>query len=589
MLPAADSHAIGGSVVGAAIPNGCGDEVFHVSPSAANTKTDSTTIYARTRTIADLRVRYGEEENADTAWTVTGTTTTTANALTQITLPSLTQNTRYYYRVDCRLPASGGQTPPWRSLPLQTFKTLGTAGTPRTFTDVVTADPHWVPALGDFFNCRNPGTKLTFALAVGDPWGEMTAANRLGLEKAQIAMSEIGSIRPVNYFDLGDFYHTHRAKDDCFENNLPLYTQPWSTNNDDYWADTNALADIRMQFALDQIKPARAQSTFWLVRGNHDNSWGPNVTALAATSSTASCGHSINDSAISIARQDTNLPNHNNAYPALAQGATSGGANYDEKAAFYAFNQAQVTYIAVNEYHYACENPGASGNTVSCASLGLPDDVDDWTIGAIQRAWLDNMDAGNPSSLELGDVVVVMSHHPFGGHTNGTPGVSGNCYFYGRAHPYATTTGQAGDDWLGEEEWLHDKMKTWAASGKTVIRLYGHDHRFGFLGTRENVHYFVLGQPGNDGSNWTGGTVSGFSHDYMVDFDVAPTDTVLDWEVSTSDYYAPKEGDEDFWGFLTLNYDAAAATSVNLKWHTWYGSDAWVYQLTPTSVTRISP
>lgn len=580
LLSSPPVFAVGGSVAGLALPNSCGDEVFSVMPSAANTKTNTTRIYARTRVVADMQVRYSTFVNGP--WTTRPAQTTTANALTVFDLPSLTPDTRYYYRVDCRLPAAGGTTPPWQSLPLQTFKTLGTAGTPKTFTDVVTADPHWVPALKDYFNCRADGTNLTPALSRGDDWNETSRANREPREKAQRSMIQIGNLHPTNYFDLGDFYHTHSSggSNDCVESNVALGSGP---------AAVASTVQSRIQFALSEIYPARAQSTFWLVRGNHDNSWGPNVNLSSSASSNATCNHNNADSALSIAQQDAHVPNANIAYPAVAQGADSGGSNYDEKAAFFAFNQAQVTYIAVNEYHYTCETPGSGGATVACDSTtGLPNSHDDWTIGAIQRAWIDNMDAGESDSLALGDVVVVMSHHPFGGTTTDIPNPGrSNCYYYGRAHPYGTVDGNLGSDWLGEEEWLHDKMAAWAASGKTVIRLYGHDHRFGWLSSRDNVHYFVVGQPGLGTSNWLSGVIN--LHQYKIDFDVDPQDGVLDWEVPSSQFYAPKSTDFDFTGFVKLNYYADNATKVRLEWADSEGSARWVYDIDVGNLSRLSP
>ena len=64
---------------------------------------------------------------------------------------------------------------------------------------------------------------------------------------------------------------------------------------------------------------------------------------------------------------------------------------------------------------------------------------------------------------------------------------------------------------------------------------------------------------------------------------------MLDWEVPSSQFYAPKSTDFDFTGFVKLNYYADNATKVRLEWADSEGSARWVYDIDVGNLSRLSP
>ena len=127
-------------------------------------------------------------------------------------------------------------------------------------------------------------------------------------------LANVANEPAVNLFDLGDTWHTHidSGGSTCTE------TGVWATS-DCCWFENTELgsksandvdeAEIRIRWALHNFSHVARRITYWLKRGNHDNSFG---------SSPSTCQHTGVDIVVSLQAQEDNLPNPNDVYPVSA-------------------------------------------------------------------------------------------------------------------------------------------------------------------------------------------------------------------------------------------------------------------------------
>lgn len=481
----------------------------------------------------DLRVRYGTTPLGP--WTTTTPVSAPAGVLSQITLSPLTPGQRYFYHLDCRRTPSG----PWLQRPLGSF--VAARSSDGTFVHAYTADPHIGQSHIVDTECGS----------YHDPEVDLTTRT----------YANIAALRPSLWLELGDITTMHCTQCDGNAGDGDGECTLEGVRTGFRSADTFDEASVRVRLAKRIQADARRQATYVPKQGNHDSRLFGGPTDL--------CGHYER---AGIAADDgwlANFPNPNDVHPHGVHGSGD-----PENGIYWHQRDGQASNVFVDEYAYACTEG------VSCTG-GLPDDPGDWTIGVNQKAWLSWLVA-NPSVL--GDVVVVNSHHGFLSGRNA-------CYEYGRVGPLVTVDGLLGSAWNGPEEWMHQNFyKPLLALGKTVIRLTGHDHRFGFITTRDGIHYFTIGQPGTFVAGWLTGSPDRYTSFWDVD-----GDTVADWNQVASPYYGPQIGGIDFNGHMTIEYDAANPDLAMLRW--WSSNldlslnnvNTFTYRLELGVNTRITP
>lgn len=382
------------------------------------------------------------------------------------------------------------------------------------------------------------------------------------MDQTDATWRAIAALRPALHIEDGDTFSTHcqSCATSCTFNGKASGTAS---------ATIASEADSRIQHGLHDQRAARRSSAYAFRPGNHEGfDYGAGSTLCSHDTPTGTVGQT------SILK---NMTNANDTFP-------HGGVDAED-GHYYHHPDGQVSRIFLDEYAYAC----TEGET--CTNGLLPDGPEDWTIGTGQKAWL-----SSPGLIaSLGNIVVVTSHHAFAG----CPGGS-NCYGnYGRIGPLSTTDGLLGSDWNGPEEWLHDWMAARVAEGRTLVRIYGHDHKFGYITTREGVHYFVVGSPGGDSTGWVAASENFYGDCWDVDADGS---RIPDYVDPFSIYYAPvpaawaaEEDGDGFYGFLQLKYTASNSTSVELHW--WGGTVVLPYTHTPrfsytldgSTITRSAP
>lgn len=513
--------------------NGCGTEEFFVHEGASNTTPTTAVIAAMPKSSMDLRVAYGTDPLGP--WTNTSATAATGETLTEFTLPSLTAGTRYYYFLECR--TTGAST--WRRRPQGTFKTAYATSTVAEFMDAVVADSHQVVTWIDDEDCATSS----------DP----------GAELIDKTYRKLARLMPDTVTELGDTYHFHCngcSPNACTWRGDALGSQSVAVLTE---------ADGRVRNGLYNQRHMRRNTSYRYKQGNHDGAlFGEGATISRHNTAQATNAHAATQS---------HVVNANDTFP-HGQADAEDGYYWHERSG-------QVSRVYLDEYIHTCEE----GQT--CDNGDLPDEADDWTLGLAQKAFLDALD---DSPATLGDVVLVYSHHPFGTCPFSNP------YAYGRFGPKMTTDTNVGSDWLGPEEYVHDVMASWAASGKTVIRLVGHDHRFGWIASREGVHYFVVGQPGGTTTAWADGDGGEYEECWDVD-----GDGTADFLQATSAYYSPLPdgytgvASHDYGGYLTLGYSSVNSTLVELKWWGTSSDDAqddqntFFYTVDKSVLTRVLP
>jgi hypothetical protein len=148
---------------------------------------------------------------------------------------------------------------------------------------------------------------------------------------------------------------------------------------------------------------------------------------------------------------------HSDTYP------QAGSSNQD----YYAFTWGDALMVVLNVMTY----------TPTAHLLGLkPGLPDDWTLGADQRAWLEQTLASASSKWRF-----LFIHHTVGG----AAGDADNSA-YGRGGGRAAR--------VGEQSVIHDMMLKYGVQ----IFFYGHDHVFTDM-TVDGIHYTL---PGSAGAPW---------------------------------------------------------------------------------------
>jgi len=505
----------------------CGISLFRQTEGASNVTTTTAVIYATPVAALDIRVKY--RASGTGAWTTTGTTAATAETKAEIGLTSLTAGQLYDYVVECRPTGSGA---PWGERPQGRFRTLYSSATVASFMDVVTADPHgW--ARYSATNEESCGTAKSV-----DP------------DETDRTHAKIASLQPAHWIELGDQRHSHcnACNETCSVYGRTIDTGS-SLSTDD--------ATARSWWTMEVAAMARRMTNYVPKVGNHEaRLFGMDITFPGA------CGHDSQIGQISEDAWQATFPNPNDAFPHGIDG---------DRGHFWHERSGQVSYLYLDEYVYTCNSdPG-------CPS-GLPNDPDDWKLGASQVSWMQGLTAS------LGDVVIVGMHHVPGGINMNT------CYTYGRFGPLATTDGAIDSDWRGDLQEMQDYFETLVGLGKTVVVLLGHDHRFGYGGTKNGVHYFLVGQPGNTTTAWADGGNAGYNSGWDVDGDGTADHLQYDTE-----YYAPQPNDPDYAGYVTLEYNSSNSDQVILRWwttdldDTYNGQNRWIYTLEGSSVQVVRP
>ena len=482
----------------------CGISQFRVAEGFANATPSGAVLNFIPRVDMDVRVSYGPSPGGP--WTTMTATTGTAETMKEITVPA-SEGAHVWVRLECK--ASG--TSVWGERPLAHFQARYASTTDASWTDIMTADPHGLPRWIDTED-RNCGT-----------------VKQENSDESTRTYGKIAARRPMNWFELGDQAHTHCLAPACDQVcSLPGFSADLDTGSTAS-ADTLAEALPRQYLTLEFVSAARRQTNYERKAGNHEGRlFGMGITAPAI-----SCQH--ND-AIGQAAEDSWLattPNPNDVWPHGVDG---------DRGHFWHERNGQASYIFLDEYVYACESPA------SCAVNGLPDSPDDWTLGATQRAWLSSLDT------ETGDVIVVMMHHPPASCNSET------CYLYGRWGPGAREGFLQSGDFNGDLQFMVDWAAARVLEGKTVLFVFGHDHHFVYGGTYQGVHFFVLGMPGNNTTNWV---VSDAEYRDCWDTD---GDGTPEYEDPSSPLYAPQPGDADFGGYATLDFSSSAPGTVMLTW-----------------------
>ena len=132
---------------------------------------------------------------------------------------------------------------------------------------------------------------------------------------------------------------------------------------------------------------------------------------------------------------------------------------------YFAFTWGDALFVVIDVHRYT----GADGQT--------PERVEDWTLGAEQREWLERTLLGSGARWKF-----VVGHHLLGGWNYDLAGRRQDTrYKYGRGGArYAT---------VGEQGWLDQLMERAGAQ----VFFYGHDHVFSHQ--RETaVHYVCCGR-----------------------------------------------------------------------------------------------
>lgn len=467
------------------------DAEFVMEETLSNPQLDSMDVSMVPKEDIDIYIEYGKKSGK-----YLGTTpvkTVMAGERVTFKLDRLNPGKRYFYRTNCK---DVNETD-FGVREEYTFRTLRDRDDTGKVTFVAMADSH-------YYGLYSRGNRNGVCVPGGVP--NQRAIDGMDLHKQTLANIKTFSPKTEFFVMGGDEAMTHCSG--CNRCNVN------GEDAGDTSVETAREAELRYELILgESVYGAITDSAPMIYKlGNHDGetSFGDPNSPLDQ------CDHSDTVTSLSHNARMKYLPNPNEVFIGNSDGD------------YYTFASGDVQIIVLN-------------------IMGGPDDipqtVDDWTLGAQQLAWFEEVLKTSDRTWKF-----VFMEHMDGGVTD--PNSSVSCYYYGRSSLKATENGEVNGTFLGEQATLHKLMKEY--SGQFFF--LSHDHvavigeKKDSNGNGEGVYYISGGKSSGVGAPWS----------------------KLNWFMEVMDYDNNGLADynEDIWGVTDSGYYEITADSnrVDIKY-----------------------